>query len=141
MYSSSNAASSCLQKIHSPFILTRRHQSLISSQNTKLFGQNIFIMCRKTKYNIDKKKKQFQKLIKHPTYYFFLIVSNVAASVSLVVNPFLTKTFIILIYREYAHVPLHKKGPNMEFFLVHIFLYSHQEKLRIWTLFTQCTLF
>ena len=33
---------------------------------------------------------------------------------------------------------LREKFPNTEFFLVRIFLYSDQKKLRIWTLFTQC---
>ena len=32
---------------------------------------------------------------------------------------------------------LREKCPNTEFFLVRIFLYSGQKKLRIWTLFTQ----
>ena len=43
-----------------------------------------------------------------------------------------------------AKVLLHEKNPNTEFFLVRIFLYSEwiqentdQEKLRIWTIFTQ----
>ena len=31
-----------------------------------------------------------------------------------------------------------EKCSNTEFFLVRIFLYSDQKKLRIWTLFTQC---
>ena len=35
-------------------------------------------------------------------------------------------------------VTLREKCPNKEFFLVCIFLYSDQKKLRIWTLFTQC---
>ena len=33
-----------------------------------------------------------------------------------------------------------KKCPNTEFFLVCIFTHSDQKKLRIWTLFTQCTI-
>ena len=36
------------------------------------------------------------------------------------------------------HHPLREKCPNTEFFLVRIFLYSDQKKLRIWTLFAQC---
>ena len=32
---------------------------------------------------------------------------------------------------------LREKCPNTEFFLVRIFLYSDQKRLRIWTLFTQ----
>ena len=32
-----------------------------------------------------------------------------------------------------------KSVPNTEFFLVYIFLYSDQKKLRIWTLFAQCS--
>ena len=46
----------------------------------------------------------------------------------------------------YGKIPLREKYPNREFFLVRIFLYSDwiqekmdQKKLRIWTLFTQCT--
>ena len=33
---------------------------------------------------------------------------------------------------------LREKCPNTEFFLLRIFLYSDQKKIRIWTLFTQC---
>ena len=36
-------------------------------------------------------------------------------------------------------LPLREKCPNTEFFLVRIFLYSDQKKLRIWTHFTQCS--
>ena len=43
---------------------------------------------------------------------------------------------IIRTARQCIH-SLREKCPNMEFFLVRIFLYSDQEKLRIWTLFTQ----
>ena len=35
---------------------------------------------------------------------------------------------------------LRKRCPNTEFFLVCIFTHSDQKKLRIWTLFTQCTI-
>ena len=36
---------------------------------------------------------------------------------------------------------LREKCPNAEFFLVPIFPYLDQRKLRIWTLFTQCSIF
>ena len=35
-------------------------------------------------------------------------------------------------------ITLRKKCPNTEFFLVRIFLYSDQKKLRIWIIFTEC---
>ena len=53
-----------------------------------------------------------------------------------------------MIRRNWEKLTLHKKCPNTEFFLVRIFLYSDrirenkdQQKLRIWTLFTQCKQF
>ena len=38
----------------------------------------------------------------------------------------------------FVQFTLREKCPNTEFFLIGIFLYSDQKKLRIWTLFTQC---
>ena len=38
----------------------------------------------------------------------------------------------------YIGVSLGEKCSKTEFFVVRIFLFSGQEKLRIWTLFTQC---
>ena len=53
-----------------------------------------------------------------------------------------------MIRRNWEKLTLHKKCPNTEFFLVRIFLYSDrirenkdQQKLLIWTLFTQCKQF
>ena len=36
--------------------------------------------------------------------------------------------------KKSSTLPLREKGPNTEFFLVRIFLYSEQKKLHIWTL-------
>ena len=49
------------------------------------------------------------------------------------------KTAYTLKTSLYEHIPLREKYPNTEFFLVRIFLFSDEKKLRIWTLLTQCT--
>ena len=45
-----------------------------------------------------------------------------------------------MLYRNLTplYLPLPEMCPNTEFFLVRIFRYLDQKKLRIWTLFTQC---
>ena len=45
-----------------------------------------------------------------------------------------------MLYRNLTplYLPLPEMCPNAEFFLVRIFWYLDQKKLRIWTLFTQC---
>ena len=42
---------------------------------------------------------------------------------------------ISLVIFHWLYLTLREKYPNIEFFLVCIFLYSYQKKLRIWTLF------
>ena len=50
-----------------------------------------------------------------------------------------TKLIIIQLLPLYSKSPLREKCPNTKYFLVCIFPYSDQKKLRIWILFTQCS--
>ena len=71
------------------------------------------MICTKYFYNAkEENKQQYRQEKNNFTNFsnilltiFFSLYLNVAASVSLVVVPFLTKTLITLNYREYASVP------------------------------------
>ena len=72
------------------------------------------MICTKYFYNAKEENKQQYRQEKNNNFInfsnilltiFFSLYLNVAASVSLVVVPFLTKTLITLNYREYASVP------------------------------------
>ena len=70
---------------------------------------------------------------KHVTLIRWFTFNLFRFSCFLVLLLILIKLFIVL-QKKSSTLTLREKGPNTEFFLVRIFLYSEQKKLHIWTL-------
>ena len=101
--------------------------------NTEFFMVRIFLYSDQKKLRIWKVKAEALCVVVYP----FLLKFILQKLISRVTRFILYGVELFSFISFYEPFSLREKCPNTEFFMVRIFLYSDQKKLRIWTLFTQ----